>query len=185
MVTVGPARCYGSTARRASARTHRTTDQTFVLRTLIESARARKVPLFTCFVDFKKAYDTIPRDKLWEKLRRIGVSDEFVQAVQALYAEVPMGVQLPSGLSDTFMSELGVKQGCPLSPTLFGIFIDDFQTELEARAAGFSLPTLVGKPTPALFYATTWRWRPPASRVSRRSWTSWRPTATTGASPST
>ena len=132
---------------------HRTTDQTFVLRTLIESARARKVPLFTCFVDFKKAYDTIPRDKLWEKLRRIGVSDEFVQAVQALYAEVPMGVQLPSGLSDTFMSELGVKQGCPLSPTLFGIFIDDFQTELEARAAGFSLPNLVGEPTPALFYA--------------------------------
>ena len=29
------------------------------------------------------AYNTIPRDKLWEKLRRIGVSDEFVQAVFA------------------------------------------------------------------------------------------------------
>ena len=43
---------------------HRTTDQTFVLRTLIESARSRKVPLYSCFVDFKKAYDTIPRDKL-------------------------------------------------------------------------------------------------------------------------
>ena len=59
---------------------HRTTDQTFVLRTLIESVRARKVPLFTCFVDFKKAYDTIPRDKLWEKLRRIGVSDMLRQS---------------------------------------------------------------------------------------------------------
>ena len=54
---------------------------------------------------------------------------------------------------DTFSSLLGVKQGCPLSPTLFGIFIDDFQCELEAGAVGFGLPTLAGALIPALFYA--------------------------------
>ena len=40
---------------------HRTTDQTFVVRTLIEKAKADKQPLYSCFVDFKKAYDTVPR----------------------------------------------------------------------------------------------------------------------------
>ena len=54
---------------------HRTTDQTFVVRTLIEKAKADKQPLYSCFVDFKKAYDTVPRDLLWEKLQRIGVHD--------------------------------------------------------------------------------------------------------------
>jgi hypothetical protein len=132
---------------------HRTTDQVFVLRTLIERARADKKPLYTCYVDFTKAYDTIPRDLLWQKLQRIGVHGEFLRAVQALYAEVPMGVQFADGMSPTFDSLLGVKQGCPLSPTLFGIFIDDFQAELEAGSAGFALPTLAGVQTPALFYA--------------------------------
>jgi hypothetical protein len=124
-----------------------------VLRTLIESTRAARRPLYTCYVDFKKAYDTIDRDLLWTKLQRIGVHGEFLRSVQALYAEVPMGVQLADGMSDTFNSLLGVKQGCPLSPTLFGLFIDDFQSELEAAAAGFHLPTLSGVPVPALFYA--------------------------------
>ena len=132
---------------------HRTTDQVFVLRTLIERARADRQPLYSCYVDFKKAYDTIPRDLLWLKLQRIGVHGEFLRAVQALYAEVPMGVQLADGMSTTFQSLLGVKQGCPLSPTLFGIFIDDFQCELEAGSVGFALPSLAGVPTPALFYA--------------------------------
>jgi hypothetical protein len=54
---------------------------------------------------------------------------------------------------DTFQSTLGVKQGCPLSPTLFGIYIDDFQAELEAAGADLDLPTLCGVQAPALFYA--------------------------------
>jgi len=62
-----------------------------------------------------------------------------------------MGVQFADGMSPTFDSLLGVKQGCPLSPTLFGIFIDDFQAELEAGSAGFALPTLSGVQTPARF----------------------------------
>ena len=55
-----------------------------------------------------------------------GVCGEFLRAAQALYALVPMGVQFADGLSSTFESLLGVKQGCPLSPTLFGIFMAGF-----------------------------------------------------------
>ena len=56
-------------------------------------------------------------------------------------------------MSDTFQSTLGVKQGCPLSPTLFGIYIDDFQAELETAGGDLDLPTLCGVQAPALFYA--------------------------------
>lgn len=78
---------------------------------------------------------------------------EFLQAVQALYACVPMCVKLSHGLSDTFASELGLKQGCPLSPLLFGIFVDDFQCVLERGSADCALPSLSGSHVPALFYA--------------------------------
>ena len=34
--------------------------------------------LFECFVDFRKAFDTIPRDKLWEHLSNIGVQGKML-----------------------------------------------------------------------------------------------------------
>jgi hypothetical protein len=44
---------------------YRTTDQLFILRTLIKQNKAKKKPLYCCFVDFKKAFDTVPREVLW------------------------------------------------------------------------------------------------------------------------
>jgi hypothetical protein len=46
----------------------RTTYNFFILRTLIEQARFQKKKLYTYFVDFKKAFDTVPRDLLWQFL---------------------------------------------------------------------------------------------------------------------
>jgi len=43
----------------------RTIDNLFILRTLTEQAKFQKKKLYICFVDFKKTFDTIPRDLLW------------------------------------------------------------------------------------------------------------------------
>jgi hypothetical protein len=44
----------------------RTTDNLFIRRILTEQARFQKKKLYTCFVDFKKTFDTVPRDLLWK-----------------------------------------------------------------------------------------------------------------------
>ena len=49
----------------------------------------------------------------------------MIWAIYALYEQVFGCVRCPGGLSDCFTSTIGVKQGCPLSPTLFGIYIDE------------------------------------------------------------
>ena len=132
---------------------HRCSDHLLVLRTLIEQQRTVKSPLFTCFVDFRKAYDSIPRDLLWTKLERLGVHGWFLDGIKALYAEVPMAVKTAQGLTCTFESVMGVKQGCPLSPTLFGLYIDDLEDAMQAREHLLDLPALRGSLLRALLYA--------------------------------
>jgi hypothetical protein len=43
---------------------YHTIDQLFILRTLIEQSKEKKKPLYCCFVDFKKVFDTVPREVL-------------------------------------------------------------------------------------------------------------------------
>jgi hypothetical protein len=44
---------------------YRTTNQLFILRTLIKQNKVKKKPLYCCFLDFKKTFDTMPCEALW------------------------------------------------------------------------------------------------------------------------
>jgi hypothetical protein len=128
----------------------------FLLRTLQEQHRQGGQELWVCFVDFKQAYDRVQRQLLWEKLETRGFGSEWLRAVQALYADVPMSVRTSAGLSPSFQATLGLKQGCPLSPTLFGLYIDDFEAEVLAaaqRGEQLDLPVLGDGVVPPLLYA--------------------------------
>ena len=45
---------------------HNTIDHLVTLQVLMDESRRMGKPLYCCFVDFKKAFDTVPRDGLWE-----------------------------------------------------------------------------------------------------------------------
>ena len=55
----------------------------------------------------------------------MGVLDEITWAILALYDIVGVGVRTLEGLFEMVESTIGVKQGCPLSPTLSGMYIDE------------------------------------------------------------
>jgi hypothetical protein len=113
---------------------HRTTDQLFILRTLVEQSKAKKKPLYCCFVDFKKAFDTVPREKLWQVLAGLGVDGKFLKCLQSMYAKDTVCINHPTeGLSSSFRCHQGVKQGCPLSPLLFGLYLDSLEGMLDGR----------------------------------------------------
>jgi exonuclease III len=114
-----------------------TTEQIWSLQQLIDRARTQLPDkrLYCCFVDFSKAFDSVPRPLLWNTLRKLGIPDSYVDAIASYYEHVHLTVRYDDGsYSSPFPSTLGVKQGCPLSPTLFGLFIDQLWTRLEDRA---------------------------------------------------
>lgn len=131
---------------------YRTQDHLMLLRTLVEDHRQRSKPLWVCFVDLAKFFDSVDRQLLWRKLQALGVGGRLLSAVQAIYAKVPMSVKVNGSLSEPFECVMGVKQGCPLSPTLAGIYLDDFERSVD-EAAGTDQPTLHGQPVPPLLWA--------------------------------
>ncbi len=110
----------------------RTIDNLFILRTLTEQARFQKQKLYTCFVDFKKTFDTVPRDLLWQVLEGLGISGRILKCLCSMYHQDQACLHHPEeGLMPTFLCHIGVKQGCPLSPLLFGLFIDGLEKRLN------------------------------------------------------
>ncbi|MCO5590480.1 hypothetical protein L7F22_044450 [Adiantum nelumboides] len=120
-------------------RSFSTIDHIFTLRCLIDQTRVKKRRLYCCFVDFRKAFDTVPRERLFRRLMDLGVGEEMIWGIYALYEHVSCRVRCPGGISDTLVSTIGVKQGCPLSPTLFGLYIDEIVDFIQQRGGDVQL----------------------------------------------
>jgi hypothetical protein len=112
---------------------HSTIDHGITLRHIIEKVWEKKEEAFCCFVDFKKDFDMVPRDKLWHKMEELGVPIHLREVVHRLYEEVKFKIRTSAGIFESFRSDIGVKQGCPLSPTLFGLYIDKLEEWLNSQ----------------------------------------------------
>ncbi len=56
----------------------RTADNLYILRTLIEQNTHKRKKVYCCFVDFRKAFDTMPHDLLWRVLAEMGIVGRFM-----------------------------------------------------------------------------------------------------------
>ena len=99
-----------------------TMDMIFSLRQLQEKSREQGKPLFVCFVDLTKAFDTVSRSGLYSVLRRIGCPPTLLKLIISFHSEMTATVQFDGSTSEEFPIKCGVKQGCVLAPTLFGIY---------------------------------------------------------------
>ncbi|TWW62372.1 R2DM Retrovirus-related Pol polyprotein from type II retrotransposable element [Takifugu flavidus] len=66
----------------------------------------------------------VPRGVLWGVLREYGVSRPLIRAVRSLYDRCQSLVRIAGSKSNSFPVRVGLRQGCPLSPILFIIFMD-------------------------------------------------------------
>ncbi|KAI3358314.1 hypothetical protein L3Q82_014756 [Scortum barcoo] len=104
-----------------------TLDQLYTLRRVhrvLEGLWEFAQPVHMCFVDLEKAFDRVPRGILWGVLREYGVRGPLLRAVRSLYDRSRSLVRIAGSKSDLFPVHVGLRQGCPLSPVLFIIFMD-------------------------------------------------------------
>ena len=92
-----------------------------------------------CFVDFKKAFDSISHDKLWVTMMDMGYPLHLINLLAKLYRKQLAKVTVAGTLSEWFRVKKGVRQGCDLSPYLFNIL--QKSTENVAKSPKFCTVT--------------------------------------------
>ena len=116
-----------------------TTDQILTLKQIFEKSWEYGKDLFACFVDLKKAYDRVPRDKLWKDLQENGVDGQLLRAIKSFYCRPEVCVRVNGKQSKPFHVGVGLRQGCVLSPLLFIVYmnwIDKYSQADECATIG-------------------------------------------------
>ena len=115
---------------------HHTSDHIFTLRTLIDKyvKQVSRGKLYTCFIDFRKAFDSIWHDGLLYKLLTYNIGGKFYDLIKNLYSKTKCSIKLTdSKRTPLFDYCKGVRQGCILSPMLFNLYLNEIPFLLDRK----------------------------------------------------
>ena len=114
-------------------------DNLFVLNTILAKAKESGQLVHKSFVDIKKAYDSVSRGILWNKLANLGFGPVFIQCLKAIYSDDCITTSVGGRKTRPIYLSRGVRQGCSLSPLLFALYISDLGNDLCKTGEGFDI----------------------------------------------
>ena len=110
-----------------------TSDHVFTLSTCIEKyVSIKKKRLYSCFVDYAKAFDTVCREALLYKLWKLRIQGKFFQCMEDMYTNSSAKIKLLNKLSEKIDVVCGTEQGHPMSHELFKCFVHQLSEELNS-----------------------------------------------------
>ena len=121
-----------------------TVDAIFRVKGLAQAYLAVKQPLHLIFVDFRKAFDSVSHTKLFEMLRRLGMAEDLVRIIENLYSNAHGTISWKGHTSASFPTPAGVRQGCPISPSLFNIYTECIMRDWHNRTSHLPAPNVDG-----------------------------------------
>lgn len=117
----------------------RTADHIFIIKTLINEYFQTGKKMYTCFVDFTKAFDRVSRNCLLSTLLEYNIGGHFYKIIKSMFQQSKLCVKVNNQITPFFKSEIGVRQGDPLSANLFNIFINKIPTIFDNTCAPVKL----------------------------------------------
>jgi len=101
-----------------------TVGQILALRRIIEEVQINNIPAVLDFIDFRKAFDSISRGKLFQILASCSIPETIITAIKSAYINTTAQVVTEDDNTDFFHIETGVLQGDTLAPYLFIIMVN-------------------------------------------------------------
>ena len=114
----------------------------FVLRTLVERSVEKQRDVYTCFIDYCKAFDNVKHDSLVELIQSLDVDKSETRLLTNLYCKQTVVVRCGDDISEWLDIKQGVRQGCVASPHLFALYTEMIMMELDGMD-GFRIGSIV------------------------------------------
>ena len=132
----------------------RTTDHILTLKTLHDKyvIQQNSGKIYTCFVDFRKAFDSAWHEGLLLKLLQNKIGGKFYDLIKNLYSNTQCAIKYSNHRTAFFPYKKGVRQGCILSPLLFNFYLNELPKIFQNTSSDpFVLPD--GTTVSSLIYA--------------------------------
>jgi len=115
-----------------------TSDQIFIIRQMMKKHYEHNQDLHMLFVDFKQAFDSRDRYKLYQVMEDMKVPYKLITSVKITMKNTTARVKVTNKLSDSFTFHAGVRQGDGLSTTLFILALHHGVQKIDQRGTIFT-----------------------------------------------
>lgn len=115
-----------------------TTDNIHVVTEILNKAEEYNIPLYCVFIDYRKAFDSVEYNSVWNSLVNQGVNQKWINIMKSIYEKAKTRIKINNNIIEVDIRR-GVRQGETLSPKLFSACVEDVFQKIDWSVKGVSI----------------------------------------------